>query len=101
MSSIYRFKLGDFIKVPDGRIGTMVYNGLEGIGIKWGKHKLTDEDREQILGLCPLFDQKPPSGYNWKPDAMLRDQELTFLLGMECVGDEMFCEIIEDEDLKK
>jgi len=91
------FKIGLWVKVPDGRIGTVVYNGLDGVGIKWGKHQLEAEDLEQIQGLCPLFDQKVPSGYEWFPDAMLRDKSLIALMKMDCVGEEELCEIVEAE----
>jgi hypothetical protein len=63
-------RIGSLVKVPDGRIGTVVYNGLDGVGIKWGEHRLGEEDLEQICGLCPLFDQKVPSGYKWFPEAI-------------------------------
>ena len=37
-------KVGTIVRVPDGRIGTVVYNGLDGIGIKWGEHDVTIDD---------------------------------------------------------
>lgn len=39
-------KPNTIIKLPDGRIGTTCYHGLDGDGIKFGKHKfdLTKED---------------------------------------------------------
>jgi hypothetical protein len=33
-------KLGTRIKLSDGRIGTVVFNGLIGVGIKWGEHTI-------------------------------------------------------------
>jgi hypothetical protein len=86
--------LGDWIKVPDGRIGTVVFSDLTGIGIKWGKHILRKVDQDQILGLCPLFNQNRPRGYKWTPEAMLRESSMTNRLGVECVGEESLCEIL-------
>lgn len=91
-------KLGDIVKVPDGRIGTVVYSGLDGFGIKWGKHLLLEEDRSVILGLNPLFEVKTPEGYNWFPDAMLRDKDVEKLLQIECVGNDKLCEILPKAD---
>lgn len=86
-------KLGDWIKVPDGRIGTVVYSSLEGFGVIWGKRKISLENQEMILGICPLF-KSNIRGYKFAPQAMLRDKRLTKLLRMECVGDEKICKII-------
>lgn len=87
-------KLGDYIKVPDGRVGTIVYNGIDGIGIVWGQHKLTKEDQDQIMGLCPLLNQKIPDDYKWTVQAMLRDKSLQKYFNEECVGDDKLCEVI-------
>lgn len=84
------FDLGDFVEVPDGRVGTVVYNGLDGVGIKWGRLELTVEDRKIILGMNPLF-EKATEGYDWSPDAMLRKKSLEKFLGLECVGKEKLC----------
>ena len=37
-------KLGTQIRLPDGREGTVVYNSLIGVGIKWGLHDPDPED---------------------------------------------------------
>ena len=35
------------VKKKDGTIGTTCYNGMEGIGIKYGRHKFSiDEDED-------------------------------------------------------
>lgn len=75
-------KPGTIIELPDKRRGTVVYNGLDGVGIKWGEHKV---DEAEILEKCPLFDDEP-IGWEWSPDAMLRDPYKGCEL--ECVGDE-------------
>ncbi len=62
-----RLAAGSHVTLPDGRVGTVVYNGLDGIGIKWGRHDVTLRD---VAG--GLFEE-PPTGYPWFPDAMLRD----------------------------
>ena len=40
---------GTVVKLPDGREGTVVYHGLDGYGIRWGRQKLSDHDMELIL----------------------------------------------------
>ena len=34
-------KVGTIIELLDGKRGTVVYNGLDGVGIKWGEHNIT------------------------------------------------------------
>ena len=60
-------KLGTQIIFADSREATVVYNGLDGVGIKWGLHDPDPADFE----FNPLFG-KPPDGFQWFPDAMLR-----------------------------
>ena len=63
---IYSLKQGTVVKLPDGRIGTAVYNGLDGYGIAWGIH------------------QEPfPVA-----EAMLRDPYPSAVADMECVGED-------------
>lgn len=89
-------KLGTWVKVPDGRIGTVVYNGLDGVGIMWGKKTFSAEEKELILSACPLFSSGKPDDWNEKfsPQAMLRDKKLEKLIGIECVGEERECEVV-------
>ena len=61
-------KAGTWVKLPDGRIGTAVYNGLDGTGIKWGKHNITEDQLSSWIG-------EPEEDYEWEPDAMLREPE--------------------------
>lgn len=86
-------KAGTIIQLPDGRIGTLVYNGLDGRGIKWGRHTVTEQDLiDAAQGANPLFG-KAPAGFDWFPDAMLRNAYAGCSLEMEYVGDEF--EVVE------
>ena len=73
-------KPGTIIKLPDHRIGTIVYHGLDGYGIVWGRIEV---DKIKILSTCGLFGESPKD-YPYFPEAMLREpygnQDL------ECVG---------------
>lgn len=80
---------GKVVKLPDGRVGTVVYSGLDGFGIKWGVHDPPESDFEGTFGGvvpcssdCKYTDETWP----WAPDAMLRKPypSATF----ECVGDD-------------
>ena len=63
---IYYLEQGTVVKLPDGRIGTAVYNGLDGYGIAWGVHAKPYPEAE----------------------AMLRDPYPSAIAdGMECVGE--------------
>lgn len=65
-------KLNTIIELPDGRIGTICYNGLDGKGGCWGEHHFTMPDDCQT-GLP-------------KPDFMLRDDYEGSESGAEYVG---------------
>ncbi|MBU8921812.1 MAG: hypothetical protein KOO63_08330 [Bacteroidales bacterium] len=83
-------KLGTQVKLPDGRVGTCVYNSLIGEGIKWGHHdpdpkEFEDTDGNTVLG-------GSPDEWEWEPDALLREpwpesERFGFTAG-QCVGDE-------------
>jgi len=51
-------KAGTIIKFPDGREATVVYRGLDGEGIIWGRRKLTPGDMEILKnghsGICGM-----------------------------------------------
>jgi len=82
-------KAGTIIKMADGRMATVVYNSLVGVGIKWGEHHLSQDDLDAILaGNGNTITPGCPEGYEWEPDALLRDPKLTELLGMPCVGED-------------
>jgi len=78
-------KAGTIVKLPDGRIGTVVYNSLDGIGIKWGRHNITEDD---IVGDGNLTHgaETVPENYYYFPDAMLRKPY--HCADLECVGDD-------------
>ncbi len=79
-------KLGTHIKLPDGRTGTVVYNSLIGVGIKWGKHDPSEEDFINTDG--NTISDGAPDGWPWEPDALLREPLEVFLkAGWECVGE--------------
>lgn len=89
-------KPGDIVKLPDGRIGTVVYNGLDGWGIMWG---IVDVDINILTSACPLFGKKPDN-YPYITEAMLRESYPSAIKnGLECVGREF--EIIDDSRWKE
>ena len=74
-------KLNTIIKLPDGRIGTICWNNLDGSGGIWGRHTFNMPEGG--------FGDLPP------PDFMLREKSLEPLLrklahksDMECVGED-------------
>lgn len=62
-------QLGTHIRFEDGREATTVYNGLDGVGVKWGIHYPVMED---FPPFNPFADEEEPEGFKWYPDAMLR-----------------------------
>ena len=79
-------KPGTLIRLPDGREGTVVFNGLSGYGIKWGRWNPDPADFDGTAGDC--FGRNPGPDWPWRPDAMLREPRMAESLGMECVGEE-------------
>lgn len=81
-------KPGTIVRLPDGRECTVVYNGLDGEGVLFGRHAV---DVDAILASCPLFTARQPDNVP-EPEAMLRDP----YPGAElpCVGDDY--EIVAD-----
>lgn len=83
-------KLGTQIRLPDGRVGTVVYKSLIGIGIKWGLHDPDPADFEGTTGNT-VSEEKPPN-WPWEPDTLLRE----YVPGLEefgfpadkCVGED-------------
>lgn len=82
-------KPGTIIRLPDGREGTVVYHGLIGYGIAWGRVSV---DVDATNATCPLFasNDEPPPGVV-EPEALLREPWAT--APMECVGEEY--EVVE------
>ena len=60
---------GTHIRLPDGREATVVYHGLDGYGIRWGRISV---NRTEIEAANSLFGDAPRD-YVWRPEAMLRD----------------------------
>lgn len=81
-------KLGTQIKLPDGRVGTVVYNSLIGVGIKWGLHNPNPADFEGTTG--NTFYDTVSDDWPWQPDALLRNPwptcERCGFHASECVG---------------
>ena len=73
-------KCGTFVKLPDGRIGTVVYHGLDGYGIKWGRLQVPVD--ELLNGTA---------SDEWAPEALLREPYKT--ADYECVGDDYEVEL--------
>ena len=75
---------GTVVKLSDGRVGTVVYHGLDGYGIVWGNRKV---DVELVLSADSLF-RRPPPGYprDLFPEAMLREPYEG--ADLPCVGDD-------------
>ncbi len=63
-------KLGTHIRLDDGRVGTVVYNSLIGVGIKWGIHHPNPKDFEGTSG--NTVDESVSADWPWEPDALLR-----------------------------
>lgn len=68
-------KPGTFVRLPDGREGTVVYHHLDGYGICWGRIQVDAEALNRFEG-----------GDELAPEAMLRDPYKT--ASLPCVGDE-------------
>lgn len=86
-------KLGTHIRLADGREGTVVFNGLTGVGIKWGIHYPDPADFEGTCG--DLLEHSPEVMERleeWLPEAMLREPYKT--ADLPCVGTDY--EIIKD-----
>ena len=64
-------ELGTHVRLPDGRVGTVVYNSLIGVGIKWGIHYPDPADFEGTTGNTVYEEPRPD--WPWEPDALLRD----------------------------
>lgn len=69
---------GSIVRLPDGREGTVVSSNLAAFGIKWGRHDVTIDDLTR-------YGDEDAVGYEWAPDALLRD-DYADAGGLECVG---------------
>jgi hypothetical protein len=94
-------KAGTLIRLKDGRSGRVVYNGLDGVGIKFGDGPV---DIETIMrGDSGLFHNSPDDAElrKWMPEAMLREPYARSC-GLECVGRryrDWFVDGVDDEEL--
>lgn len=80
-------KPGTIIEI-DGDEATVVYSGLDGYGVKWGRH-----DCSELLGLgtngaamVGVNSPEPPEDFDLHPEAMLRDKYPGATL--PCIGQE-------------
>lgn len=84
------YKAGSVVRAADGREGTIVFNGLTGQGIAWGRIILPDpnENVRSGVGAVGLRCDLPESEFNWPHvDAMIREAEMSEALGVECIGE--------------
>lgn len=91
-------KLGTIIKLPDGRTATVVYNGLDGVGIKMGEHIIPEDDldlfRQSSGGLFSDGHISQKFRDEWKAEYLLRKVEDSRFTDIPCIGDKF--EIIRD-----
>ena len=66
-------KLGTIVELPDGRRGTVTFNGLCGVGIKWGEHDPNPTDFDGSHGDIGCTLEAEARLKKWLPDAYLRD----------------------------
>ena len=90
-------RLGTHVRLPDGREGTVVFNGLVGVGIKWGLHYPNPQDFKGTHGdfIAP---EQPMDNWEWHFDVLLREPELAESVGVECVGEEYAVLYVPDEE---
>ena len=87
-------KLGTIVEMSDGRRGTVVYNGLDGVGVKWGEYSPNPKDFEGTTG--GLFAEPIPDDWEWFPEAMLRDNYPS--ADLPCVGNDYEIVFVPGED---
>jgi len=92
-------RLGTQVRLPDGRDATVVYNGLEGVGVKLGLHDPPETDFEGTSGGC-LANPPLPINWPWRPDLLLR---CPWFDGRKCCGwtrEQCICEEADVEILR-
>lgn len=80
--------LGSQVELADGRLATVVYNSLCGVGAKIGLHNPVPEDFDGTSG--DTVDGDVPEDWPWRPDVLLREpwrDGMKEFDGMEVVGD--------------
>ena len=65
-------KLGTVVRLKNGELATVVYNGLLGVGVKFGVHKPDPKDFVSTSGDF-RGDDEVPDDWPWYPDAILRN----------------------------
>lgn len=83
---------GTIVRLPDGRDGTVVYHGLDGYGIRWGRHEVDEAALKALLSGGPLSAGATDDAWRWLPEAMLRAPRPGSEI--ECVGGEFT--VVED-----
>ena len=80
-------KAGTIVRLPDGREGTVVYHGLDGYGIRWGR---IDVDMETVMAGNGGLHRGAESDAERAmiPEAMLRAPYAGCDKSMEYVGGE-------------
>lgn len=82
-------KPGTWIEMADGTKGTVVYNGLDGRGIRYGHFDLSEEQIDCLKNSNPLFrgsEDASPVELGLRPEAMLRGPYPS--ADCDCIGDE-------------
>lgn len=78
-------KPGTIVRLPDGREGTVVYHGLDGYGIRWGRVAVDEGTILRGDGNTTMRDCPPDYPETLLPEAMLRNFPHPTL---PCVGTE-------------
>ncbi len=83
--------INDQVQLPDGRIGTVCYHGLDGNGIKFGLHDIPLEDLEGTDGGLFVGGANLPANHpsrQWFAEAMLRSKDVQKYFELPCVGED-------------
>ena len=83
-------ELGTHIRFKNGKVATVVYNSLIGVGAKWGLYYPDPEDFEGTDG--NTVSAGSPPGWEWEPDILLRNPwdgcESCGFTKEQCVGND-------------
>lgn len=81
-------KAGTQIIMADGTKGTVVYNNLDGVGIRYGHFDLSKDEIEYLKTSGTSFehDENPPPSSRLIPEAMLREHYPSATL--PCIGED-------------
>jgi hypothetical protein len=87
-------KPGTIIRLPDGREGTVVFHGLVGYGIRWGRIEIDPavfDGTVGDLGMIGVSGKDLP--LDLEPEALLCSRAPKWAWALECVGEEY--EVVE------